>query len=168
MLDLLNSFIEIIGKQNDLLEQIIKLSEDKRQAIVLGQVQELDSMVHKEGILGQELEKLESARFVLQMEIAENLGMPVTELNAGEIRRVTAEQYPQLATSLDEHLTTLERLIGKLRSSIQENNELLKMSLDYIEEMYYLLSPEDNPGLYSDKGAADIPGKRLQLIDKKA
>ncbi len=168
MLDLLNSFIEIIGKQNDLLEQIIKLSEDKRQAIVLGQVQELDSMVHKEGILGQELEKLESARFVLQMEIAENLGMPVTELNAGEIRRVTSEQYPQLATSLDEHLTTLERLIGKLRSSIQENNELLKMSLDYIEEMYYLLSPEDNPGLYSDKGAADIPGKRLQLIDKKA
>lgn len=168
MLDLLNSFIEIIGKQNELLEQIIKLSEDKRQAIVLGQVQELDSMVHKEGILGQELEKLESARFVLQMEIAENLGMPVTELNAGEIRRVTAEQYPQLATSLDEHLTTLERLIGKLRSSIQENNELLKMSLDYIEEMYYLLSPEDNPGLYSDKGAADIPGKRLQLIDKKA
>ncbi|NLT20555.1 MAG: flagellar protein FlgN [Syntrophomonadaceae bacterium] len=168
MLDLLNSFIEIIGKQNDLLEQIIKLSEDKRQAIVLGQVQELDSMVHKEGILGQELEKLESARFVLQMEIAENLGMPVTELNAGEIRRVTAEQYPQLATSLNEHLTTLEKLIGKLRSSIQENNELLKMSLDYIEEMYYLLSPEDNPGLYSDKGAADIPGKRLQLIDKKA
>lgn len=168
MLDLLNSFIEIIGKQNDLLEQIIKLSEDKRQAIVLGQVQELDSMVHKEGILGQELEKLESARFVLQMEIAENLGMPVTELNAGEIRRVTAEQYPQLATSLNEHLTTLEKLIGKLRSSIQENNELLKMSLDYIEEMYYLLSPEDDPGLYSDKGAADIPGKRLQLIDKKA
>lgn len=168
MLDLLNSFIEIIGKQNELLEQIIKLSEDKRQAIVLGQVQELDSMVHKEGILGQELEKLESARFVLQMEIAENLGMPVTELNAGEIRRVTAEQYPQLATSLNEHLTTLEKLIGKLRSSIQENNELLKMSLDYIEEMYYLLSPEDNPGLYSDKGAADIPGKRLQLIDKKA
>ena len=94
--------------------------------------------------------------------------MPVTELNAGEIRRVTAEQYPQLATSLNEHLTTLEKLIGKLRSSIQENNELLKMSLDYIEEMYYLLSPEDNPGLYSDKGAADIPGKRLQLIDKKA
>ena len=168
MRDLLNGFIQIISEQNSLLEQIVKLSEDKRQAIVLGQVQELDSMVHKEGILGQELEKLESARFVLQMEIAENLGMPVTELNAGEIRRVTAEQYPQLATSLDEHLTTLEKLIGKLRSSIQENNELLKMSLDYIEEMYYLLSPEDNPGLYSDKGAADIPGKRLQLIDKKA
>lgn len=168
MRDLLNGFIQIISEQNSLLEQIVKLSEDKRQAIVLGQVQELDSMVHKEGLLGQELEKLESARFVLQVEIADKLGMPVTELNAGEIRRVTSEQYPQLSTRLNEHLTNLEKLIGKLRSSIQENNELLKMSLDYIDEMYYLLSPEDDPGVYSDKGTADVPGKRLQLIDKKA
>ena len=58
MRDLLNGFIQIISEQNSLLEQIVKLSEDKRQAIVLGQVQELDSMVHKEGILGQELENL--------------------------------------------------------------------------------------------------------------
>ncbi|MGI5880060.1 MAG: flagellar protein FlgN [Syntrophomonadaceae bacterium] len=168
MQDLLNSFIEIIGQQNDLLEQILKLSEDKRQAIVLGQVQELDSMVHKEGILGQELEKLESARFVLQMGIAEKLDIPVMELTAGEIRRLTNEQYSPLSAALSEHLNNLERLISKLRNSIQENNELLKMSLDYIDEMYYLLSPEDDPGVYSDKGAADVPGKRLQLIDKKA
>lgn len=161
-------FTDHVTRQNNILQQLIQLAEEKKRYIILGQVEELDKCIQKEGIIISNLDQLEGARFTLQAEIADKLGMPVAELTASNMIRIAREQFPASAPALETALKSLEQNIQRLREQIQENNELLKMSLDYIDEMYYLLSPDDDAGVYSEKGTTDTPGKNIRIIDKKA
>jgi len=58
--------------------------------------------------------------------------------------------------------------LSRLQEQTRENSELLKQSLHYIDEMYYLLNPEDSTGVYSEQGTTEEAGKNIRIIDKKA
>ncbi|MFY9119634.1 MAG: flagellar export chaperone FlgN, partial [Syntrophomonadaceae bacterium] len=66
---ILREFIQVMDKQNQTLDQIFDLGEQKQHAIIVGQLKELDSLIQKEAGLVTNLEKLESQRFKLQQQL---------------------------------------------------------------------------------------------------
>lgn len=166
----IQDFIAILVRQNRLLDSLVELGEEKRKIIILGQVEQLDKLMQKEGIIVSNLEKLEGARFKLQGQFAQNWGVPVKELTANVVLVKVKELYPFYTEDLQVQIDNLSNNINRLRGINSENNELLNMSLDYIEEMQSLLTG-DIAGTYSRQGQqVDETTSRphLRILDKKA
>ncbi len=167
---LLSEFIEALRGVSAVVQGLAELGEEKRRAIVLGEVEQLNKVMQKEGIMVSNLEKREGARFKLQAQLASRWGVPVEQatasLIAGKVKQDYAELYDELQAELDKANAAMQRL-KKINA---ENNGLLNMSLDFIAEMQSLLTG-DVAGTYTRQGtqideASTRP--RLRMLDKKA
>ncbi|MEA1962366.1 MAG: flagellar protein FlgN [Bacillota bacterium] len=169
-MDLINEFITVLLRENSVLEQLIEISTEKQKMIILGQTEELDKLVQKEGIVVSNLGKLEDARFQYQIKLAQGWKLQAEELSSARLIEKMTPTHPGLLPDLKHQLEHLQEALRKLKDINNENNELLKMSLDYIEEMQYLLGGED-AGTYSEKGLQSNPYQdrpSSSILDRKA
>lgn len=164
----IQSLTDYLARQNDIFQQLIQLAEAKKRSIIIGQVEELDQCLRQESSLLSDLERLEEARFTLQQDMAARLNIAVEEITASFLLQLASQQYPASAPALEKELDRLQSSLSRLQEQIRENSELLKQSLNYIDEMYYLLNPEDSTGVYSEQGTTEEAGKNIRIIDKKA
>lgn len=164
----IQALTDYLAQQNDILQQLIQVAEEKRHSIIVGQVEELDQCLRQENSLLSRLERLEAARFTLQQDMAARLNIPVKEITASFLLQWTGEHFPALVPVLEKELDRLQSSLSRLQEQTRENSELLKQSLNYIDEMYYLLNPEDSTGVYSEQGTTEEAGKNIRIIDKKA
>lgn len=170
MQKLIPEFIQTLIKENDLIDNLVGIGEEKRRVIILGKVQELDKLIQKEGVMAARLETLEAARLRLHKLIAGNYDVPVEELTASLLIQKTREMFPDFIEEMTREIMHLEGSIKSLRAINQENNELIGMSLDYIETMYSMLNGEAAAGTYSDQGMQNDAGPDpalMRLLDKK-
>ncbi|PKM77589.1 MAG: hypothetical protein CVU90_06995 [Firmicutes bacterium HGW-Firmicutes-15] len=162
-------FIDILGKQNRVLDSLVQMEEKKRQVIILGQVEELNKIMQKEGILVSNIQKLEDARFKSHEKLARIWGMSVDELPASLISARVKETWPELAGELQVAIEKLTHSLSQLKAMNEENNNLINQSLDYIHSLQSLLTGEV-AGTYSDMGMqVDETTSRptIRLLDKK-
>lgn len=165
---LLDEFKTAIQRENEVLDQLVSLGEEKQRHIVLGQLKELDGLMQREGLVVANLEKLEGTRFKLQQQINQKWGrddiQPATEL----LSRVQTEMPAQYA-GLEEQINRLAYNLSRLKVINNHNHELLEQSLGYIATLEALLEG-DIAGTYSDKGQQvdeDRARPRLNLLDKR-
>lgn len=166
---LLPAFIDTTASINQILDTLVQIGETKQQMIILGQVQELDKLVQKEGIIVSNLEKLEGARFKLQGEIAARWGVAQTELSAAVILQRLQVEYDQYYSACKVEIERLSYNLGRIKAVNTGNNELINQSLDYIDMMQSLLG-EDVAGIYTDHGRQTEEKHshpRINLLDKK-
>lgn len=166
---LIGDFIEIIAKENSVLDSLNDFAQEKQHLIILGKVEELDSLIKKEGIVISNLDRVEDARFKLQGQLASKWGMGLKECNASEILAKVKESYPDVYEQLEEVVTRLDYNMVRLKALNNHNNELINQSLDYISLMESMLSG-DVAGTYSQKGQQTDESDarpRLNLLDKK-
>lgn len=159
----LREFVQVMGKENQTLDQIVALGEQKQQVIIGGKVAELDSLIQKESLLVANLEKLEDQRYKLQQQFS------VHGSTAGELVEWTGQEYPQLKQEFEEAINRLVFNLARLRAINNHNNELIEQSLQYIETMQAMLNG-DVAGTYSDKGSPvdEKSGRRINLLDTRA
>ncbi len=156
-------------KENQWLDKLIEFGEEKKRIIILGKVQELDKLVQKEGIIVSTLEKLEGARFKLQETLAQAWNISVNELTVGTMLEKAADAFPLRQDELKEEIERMQKTIVKLQNVNTENNELINLSLDYIENMQALFNDEV-AGTYRENGlqSDDKQSNPInRLIDKK-
>lgn len=162
-------FIDSIARQNQILEQLAELGEEKQRLIIAGKVKELDSLIQKEGIMVSNLDKAEGARFKLQEELAAELGLKVEDFSAKMLLVRVREAYPDLHLPLEKSINQLDYSLFRLKAINTHNNELIDQSLVFIDEIQSLFNI-DIAGIYSDKdlgsGKSDFR-PRLNLLDKK-
>ncbi len=166
---LIQEFIQILIKENQWLDKLTEMGEEKKRIIILGKVHELDKLVQKEGIIVSTLEKLEGARFNLQRMLAQAWDMPVQELLVSTMLEKVAASFPQWQDELREETERMRQTVAVLQGINTENNELINLSLDYIENMQALFN-DDRAGTYSDKGlqSEDKTNPSMnRIIDKK-
>ncbi|MDD4802886.1 MAG: flagellar export chaperone FlgN [Syntrophomonas sp.] len=163
-------FLELLQKQNLVLENLLELEEKKRQVIILGQVEELNKIIPKEGMLVSDLEKLEDARFKSQTKLAEIWEIPVEELSADKIILNVNQNLPEIEAELQSAVKQIAEQLDRLKASNNENNDLINLSLEYIHTMQSMLNGEV-AGTYTNTGVqVDETTVRpaLRLLDKKA
>lgn len=160
---ILREFVEVMEKQNHILDQMAVLGEQKQQTIIAGQVKELESLIQKEAGMVVNLEKLESQRYKLQQQF----NMPGT--TARELVEWVGQEYPQIKREIEETVTRLGYNLARLKAINDHNNELIEQSLSYIESIQALLNG-DVAGTYSDKGhpVDEKSGRQIKLLDTRA
>lgn len=166
---LLSAFLDTIVQLNETLNKLAEMGQNKQQLIISGQVQELDKLIQKEGIIVSHLEKLEGARFKLQTEIAGYWGLAPEQLPAAAILERLKAHHHQSYDALKAEMENLKYNLDNLRSVNSHNNDLIDQSLDYIDEMQSLLYGDI--GTYSERGiqSADKPLRPYtSIIDEKA
>ncbi len=159
----------MVGKQNEVLDQLAEIGQQKQELIVMGKVQELDNLIRKEGIIISNLDKLEGARFKLQEKLAMEWRVTKEELSARKMLSMMEDPYPELHTELDQIIARLDYNITRLKAINSHNDELINQSLDYISVMESALNG-DVAGTYSNKGIQSDEEKvrpRINILDKK-
>lgn len=166
---LLKDFISAVVRENEVLDNLAEIGEQKRQYIILGEIKQLDSLIQREGIILTNLERLEGARFKLQQELAKKWGLPIDELVATEMLRRVKEQYSSYFTELSQSIEQLDYNLTRLKAINQNNHGLLEQSLEFIATMESMIEG-DVAGTYSDNGD-NIDETLLRvnrnLLDKK-
>lgn len=165
----IEEFIRLLEKQNQALKTLITLQEEKRPIIILGKIEELNRLLPKEGIIVSNLEKLEDARFKLHLKLAQRWEMSVKELPARLILAKVKECCPEWSEKMESIVEQLEKNLFYLKTTNNNNNDLLNQSLEYVNTMQAILNG-DVAGTYSDSGtqvdeSSSRPIKRL--LDKK-
>lgn len=169
MKKILQDFIDSIARQNQLLEKLAELGEEKQKLIITGKVKELDSLIQKEGIMVSNLDNLEGARFNLQERLAGLLDLQPGEFSAKKVLDRTRETYPEIYPALEEVVKQLDYFIIRLKAINTHNNELIEQSLVFVGEIQSLFNG-DTAGIYSNKGLNSDESAfrpRLNLLDKK-
>jgi flagellar biosynthesis/type III secretory pathway chaperone len=168
MESLLSDFTCAISAVNKVLDELTELGQEKQRVIILGKVKELDSLIHQEGSIISNLDRLETARFKLQEQIGHNWGMKPEKVSAREILDKVQESYPSCFPDLDEAIKRLDYNLTRLKAINAHNNELIEQSLDYIKLLEALIKG-DGTGTYSSEGLqAEKNNYALKnLLDKK-
>lgn len=160
---ILREFVEVMGKQNHILDQMAILGEQKQQVIIAGHVKELDSLIQKEAGLVSNLEKLENQRYKLQ----QKFNLP--ESTARELVEWVGQEYPQIQGEFEETVNRLGYNLARLKAINNHNNELIEQSLQYIESIQAVING-DVAGTYSHKGnpVDEKSGRQINLLDTRA
>ncbi len=155
---LVERLVEILGKEKNIYEKILKLSMDKKDVIVAGNVSELEGITRMEQSILLKLGKLEGEREELTGELAAALKINPSEVTlSGLAKMVPDEQGARLRNCRDSFLKTID----DIRSNNTLNSKLIRNSLDYIDFSINILSNAGATGNnYSNSGQSNDPKKR--------
>lgn len=149
--NLLEKFIQFLNLQNEKLDNLAELGQDKKQFIILGKIKELDELIKTEAAAVNALQNLEEGRFSVQQEIASLWGKNVHEFAARELLEQVAQEYPAYRKDLEMAINRLDFNLTRLRAINSHNNDLLEHSLSYIEGLEAVING-DKAGIYSRTG----------------
>lgn len=157
-------------QENKLLQTLCQIGEDKKKLIILGKLEELEQITQREGLIASNLEKVEAERFKNQQKLAAIWEMPAEELVASTLIEKARQEISACAADLQKEVEQLNISIARLNDINSENNELINMSLDYIDEMQAVLVGQ-SAGTYSNAAEqVDESSSRpsIRLLDTKA
>lgn len=165
---LLQEFISLVDKQNQVLDQMVEMGETKQRLVIAGKVKELDSLIQREGVQISALEKLEAARFKLQQDIGRSWAVEEPLTASAMLERIRLDN-PAINGEMERSLNRLIYNLTRLKAINTHNNELIEQSLQYIETMQAMLNG-DIAGTYSDKGhpVDEKSGRQINLLDTRA
>lgn len=169
MKELLAELILAINNENELLDQLADMAYEKKQLVILGKVQELDSLIHKEGIIISELEKNEDARFRLQQKIKMHRDFGGGEISASILLQKVQQSFTDLYLDLKQAISRLDFNMTRLKAQNIQNTELIEQSLGYLATLEAIING-DGAGIYSQHGQQtdqNVLRARLNLLDKK-
>lgn len=169
MEQIFHNFLDATAKVNGILTSLIELGLEKQQLIIFNQINDLDNLIRKEGIIVNNLTRAEQLRYDEQKRLARVLELRPEELTASVLLAKVNEKYSMLHPELNKELNDLTHQLSQLKAINTHNNELIGQSLDYIDEMQALLSG-DIAGTYSSYGEQEdeeTSRPRMNLLDKK-
>lgn len=149
--------LEIVERELQIYEEIFKLSEEKRKALVEGKATELDRIVRAEQKFTSEVIGLEKKRDqILQEAVTSGVIGPEDTT----VSNLVKNMEPELSEELQSKSVALVDLLGKIRKLNDLNGELIKQSLDYIEYTVNIIS--------STSQATNLMYGNASLDEKKA
>ncbi len=120
--------VKCLNTQKFLYGELLKLSEEKRQAIVKNDINALNEIVDKEKELIAQLSAIENFRLKCSEKINKDLGLSGDSTLADVIQKAEGT-----ADVLEGLLKELSGVIKKLKGVNEVNNGLINMQLDYID-----------------------------------
>lgn len=124
----MEQLVKCLNTQKFLYRELLKLSEEKKQAIVKNKIDVLNEVVAKEKDLIAQLNAIEEFRIKCSEQVNKDLGLssdsPLSEV---------IQKAEGTAGMLEGLLKELTGVIDKLKSTNKVNNELINMQLDYID-----------------------------------
>lgn len=163
--------MQVVDKLFDILEQeietyndILEISKNKKNIIIKGKVNELESIVNLEQSLIVKMGKLEATREELLGQISGSIGVKASEINMSEIK----EHLPEpRKIRMSDCQNRLSNVLTELKEANELNSRLIKNSLEFVNfaiNLYTSMNVQGNN--YASTGTFKEAGKR-NLFDVK-
>lgn len=126
----IGKMLENIKEQTKEYHKLLKCSEDKKRALVLAKMEELDSIITEEQELIKRLGAFELERLEIQKNLAVILNIPVEDLKWETLSQVVSGAKK---IELDEATLDLRKVIETLSDINALNQKLLDQSLKLVQ-----------------------------------
>lgn len=157
------NYLDLILLENKLLEKLNQLGKKKRQYIINQKSAELSSLMQEEIDLVGNIESTEKRRLKLQEIITKN---PAAAIDARQMTDYFKRKAPQLEDEFAQAVKSLKNNLTSLQNINRKNQQLLEVSLDYIEDLKSLLG-EKVTGTYSEEGTQVNLKNTYKILDKR-
>lgn len=155
--------IEILEKESQVYEDILKIAKNKTEVLVQGKVDELKNITDIEQALVLKVGKLEVVRDELIQEIAKQINQEAKHLTITDIIKLAAGDNKKQLKICAEKIT---KIVKQLNDTNHSNQELINQSLDYINFSINLLSSTHEGNTYSGRGES-TKGEKKNFLDIK-
>lgn len=153
--------IEILKKELEIYQEMLKISENKTDIIVKDKVDELQEMTNCEEEFVKQFISLEKERIQIVKNFAAEKGLGEQILKVSEISEYFPDMKEELMSLRKEILAVIEKV--KVKNDL--NAKLLKNSLEYINFSVGLATGTSaGNGLYGQSGSA-VKGEAKKFFD---
>lgn len=164
----MEAILQALDRQIDVHRALLKLSRQKRDAIVHNRIDELSRITGNENKLIKLAEELEAARieavnaYMRSKQLYVTAAITVSTL----IRFVVRLEDKEALTKRQQELV---RLIEELRRENDLNRQLIQQSLAFIQySLDLLVVPDDQDAVYRNPSQSVSTAARSTLFDTKA
>ena len=165
MSDLISRFMDVMRDEYVLHEELLRLSEEKREAIVEGSLPKLDGIVREEQMRIAKQREMEKRRIACVEELARLTGKPVGEIT---MLTFTEQAEPEQGGQLRQLAEKLSDTLNKLKKNNDINIRMIEGRLEYIQCMVSSVSALQESNVYSARGTEQKRQEQAaKLYDKK-
>lgn len=160
----LQGLLALLEQEAEFYAHLLSLSAQEQKIIIAGKVNELDKNVKEKEKTILEIKELERLRIPIFEDLSKELNIDVKELNINKLKNLISEEYSNKLENLQEKM---DKITSELRNVSENNVELIKASLDYIQFSLNLLSSNNKTITYSDNGKIEEKSESQKILDKK-
>ncbi|GAX88894.1 flagellar protein FlgN [Effusibacillus lacus] len=146
-------FGQLIETVEQLLEEheaFLQVAEEKKRALIKGDIEKLQQIVNQEVQFIRRVEKLEEERIRQGRLIAEQFGLPIEELTASKLVQLDLDK--ERAAKFNLLTGKFVKIMGDLRMANELNGQLIRQSLELVEHTIDLMTEMPDSGTYSGNG----------------
>lgn len=157
MASLIVELIDTLKQQNDIYKSLLETASRKKVSIIENNVANLQEIVKEENLLVGKNQRLEKKRLELFSDISMVLGKNDITLK-DFIQTIKGQEGEKELTKLREDMLDI---LPKLKTINEQNQELLQMSIDYVDFSINLIRSNSSPTYY------DMAGNEINASDRK-
>lgn len=156
--------INILERETEIYEELLKISKDKTDIIVKGKVTDLENITKVEQNFALDIERLEALREKVIKNLADDIGINHSNLTISKLIKYLDKENAQELEKCKENLLGI---INEIKNINDLNAKLIQNSIDYINFSINLLAsiPEANNN-YSSTGNSN-EGMQKTYFDVK-
>lgn len=132
MASLMEELLDVLGKEEAEYQKLVELAEQKRDAVIKGDIEQLGTVTVGEQSVADELLNLSNKRTQVLTDMATVLGKDPNEITITKMIGYL-EKQPTEQEKLTKQRDRLLEVGGKMRSLNQQNEALLKQALEMVE-----------------------------------
>jgi len=131
MAGMLDQLINIMGEQSERYEELLGLAKEKRDIIILNDIENLQKVTHLENLVISQSQKLERKRITVVSDIALVLNQKEDDLTLSKLIELMEGQEGQ--DKLIELKEKFKVVIEDLKEHNDQNTQLVQNALDYLD-----------------------------------
>ncbi len=160
--------INILKQEMKLYKDLIKLSDEKKNAIIKGKVDEIDKIIKVEQNIIFDIGRLEKVRETSVDQYCVINGLKREDINLTELGKTLGNDAKN---QLEKVQVELQGILKDLKNINDQNGELIKQSLEFIDFSINLITSASSfeTSLYdSEADKENVKGMKKRLFDAKA
>lgn len=159
MAGLVEQLIEIIEEQNIIYEQLLDLSQQKKNVIIENNLEKLQSITDSENILVSKNNKADKKRKEIFKDISFVLNKEEDDITLSTLASLINEQ--EESKKLNELKNRAFSLLSELKEVNEENKDLIDYSLEHVEfSMNVMRNTLSGEPCYYDSSGQELPSYR--------
>ena len=163
MENLLNNLSETLDKMVITYKDILQTAQEKKEHIISGDIDKLESIIYQERNLAESILLLEEKRRYILNSINQSLGNNSNSAKLSELIEQIREPYK---SKLREQYDVILEIITKVEEINKVNTSLTKYSLEYINILIRSICSESlNDSTYQQSGKFNEPELKRMLLE---
>ena len=165
MASLIQELIDTLKEQNNIYQSLLDIASKKKVSIIENDIPKLQQFVKEENIFVGRNQRLEKRRLELFDDISMVLGKNRNLSLKDIIECIKGQEGEKDLINIREQMV---QILPKLKSLNDQNQELLQMSIDYVDfSMNIIRSSGGNAPTYYDLAGNEINSSDKKMFDAK-